>query len=351
MKSKSPQLIFSFGPGGAGKTTLAAGLALSYAKRGKKVCCITIDPSKRLASALGLKVPYPISPKPVVLEKHSFDVMVIQGEPLFDELIKELLPQKHSEIIQTNVYRVMASGLQGLEHYMAINVLHKIHQEKKYDVVIVDTPPTRHAVNFLQAPDRMGAILNQQFFRFFVHGYGAVGKGSFFLVKDVYQFASRILEKFFGVTFLYELANFFSYFEDVLDELRSRINATRDWINDPQTACLLIGYEYMQKSEVQYYLRHVMKHKITKRSFIYNQSLAGVPVSKVTSKSPDWEVGLYKRVQLHKKAVEQYKKWAKTEKLQFLEVPLFLDASSTQDIMKAVAEFFKKGIVAVNAAN
>ena len=340
--AQSPKLIFCFGPGGAGKTTIAASLALAYAQQGKRVCCITIDPSKRLVRALGMKPPYSVDPAPVNLAGHPdihFDALVIRVEPLLQRLVQESVPAHAQKILSSHIYQVLVSEVQGLEHYMAIDVLQRIYHGEKHDVVIVDTPPTRHAINFLEAPERLFGILNQQFFKFFVHGYGSIGKGSLFFVKDIYHLGSRLLEKFFGMTFLNELADFFGYFEDALEELRDRIQTTLTWMQSPATGCVLIGYEYVQHSEMNYYLEHIVQYGISRQGFVFNQSLANTQLGQDRVKKSDapWIRAIEQRIQVQKKTLLEYQKWAEDENMPFLEIPLVLETSKPQEIIQATA--------------
>lgn len=339
MSTQPPKLIFCFGSGGAGKTTVAASLALAYATMGQRVCCVTIDPSKRLARALGMKPPYRVEPTPV--HWAGLDAMVIRVEPLLKRLVQELIPTRSQTIMDSHIYQVLASELHGLEHYMAIDVLQRIYHGGKHDVVIVDTPPTRHAIQFLEAPERLFSVLNQQFFKFFVHGYGSIGKGSLFLVKDVYQLGSKLLEKFFGMTFLKELAVFFGYFEDALDELRDRVQTTLDWMQSPTTGCVLIGYEYMQLSEMDYYLEHIDRHQISRRGFVFNQSLASYGLNS-SGEGASWLRAIQQRVKVQKKTLLEYQKWAEGLDMPLVEVPLVLSTSQPQEIIQATAAVFQR---------
>lgn len=345
MSANVPHLVYCFGPGGSGKTSVAAALAVAGARQGNRVCCITIDPSKRLGSALGLQTPYPVDPVPIqmsALKGCVLDGLVIRVPAMLDRVVKELAPQKYAEITQNKIFSVMASDLEGLEHYMAIDVLHRIYTSEKYDVVIVDTPPTRHAINFLEAPDRMLAIFNQQFFKFFVQGYASIGKGSLFFVKDAYQLGARLLEKFFGMTFLNEMAVFFGYFQDVIEELRHRIQTTVNWTRDPSTACVLIGYEYMQLSEMNYYLGHIKKHQIGNRGFIFNQSYVNYLEQLPSRSGPEegWVEAVKTRIDIQKQSISAYKKWAKVDKMPFLEMPFAISETTAQGVIQEMANIF-----------
>lgn len=165
---ETADLIVTCGPGGVGKTTTAAALGLAAARAGRRVVVVTIDPARRLADALGIDETASHHPHLVadaVAGPGSFSALMLDAERTFDELIRERAGDAADRILANSVYRSIAGSLAGAQEYMAIERLHQLHHSGEYDLVVIDTPPSRHAIDVLEAPDRLVRFLSNPVYR------------------------------------------------------------------------------------------------------------------------------------------------------------------------------------------
>src|SRR6476660_2318330 len=180
------------GSGGVGKTTTSAALAAGLASRGQKVCVLTIDPAKRLADSLGLEelgnTPKQVDPKlfePCGVElKGELWAMMLDAKATFDELVRKHAPdvETRDRILENRIYRQLSNALAGSQEYMAMEKLFEIHQEGQYDFLVLDTPPSRSALDFLDAPKRLTQFIEGRGMQMFMKPTGfatrVVGRGS-----------------------------------------------------------------------------------------------------------------------------------------------------------------------------
>jgi anion-transporting ArsA/GET3 family ATPase len=165
------RLIVTCGPGGVGKTTTAAALGLAAARSGRRVCVVTIDPARRLADALGVGTgttdePHLVDPTIAGIEgSGSFSALMLDAERTFDRLITDRAGDGAERILENRIYRGIAGSLGGAQEYMAIERLHELHHSGQFDLVIIDTPPSRHAIDVLDAPDRLVKFMSNPIYR------------------------------------------------------------------------------------------------------------------------------------------------------------------------------------------
>jgi anion-transporting ArsA/GET3 family ATPase len=164
-------LVVTCGPGGVGKTTTAAALGLAAARGGRRVVVVTIDPARRLADALGIKgntdEPHRVvgATKGASRRGGSFSALMLDAERTFDRLITERAGDRAESILANPIYRSIAGSLGGAQEYMAIERLHELIASGEFDLVVVDTPPSRHAIDVLEAPDRLVRFLSHPIYR------------------------------------------------------------------------------------------------------------------------------------------------------------------------------------------
>ena len=164
-------LLVTCGPGGVGKTTSAAALGIAAARRGRRVVVVTVDPARRLADALGIdvdaKMYEPHRVAGVGEDGGTLSALMLDAETTFDRLIVERAGDeaKAAKILANPVYRSIAGSLAGAQDYMAIERLHELHNSGLYDLVIIDTPPSRDAIDLLEAPDRLVRFLGHPIYR------------------------------------------------------------------------------------------------------------------------------------------------------------------------------------------
>jgi anion-transporting ArsA/GET3 family ATPase len=167
---REASLIVTCGPGGVGKTTTAAALALAAAGAGRKVIVVTVDPARRLADTLGIDGEAD-EPSEVVAatkgKKGSLWAQMLDAESTFDRMIRDRTgdPQRAEAILANPIYRSIAGSLGGAQEYMAIERLHQLWSGGEYDLIIIDTPPSRHAIDLLAAPDRLVTFFSHPVYR------------------------------------------------------------------------------------------------------------------------------------------------------------------------------------------
>src|SRR5215212_6956892 len=161
-------VVVCCGSGGVGKTTVAAAIGLIGARAGRRVVVVTIDPARRLADALGLGHGDPDEPHRVTglgRLPGSVDVLMPDAERTFDRMITDRAGARAPAILQNRIYRGIAGSLSGAQEYMAVERLHQLHDAGAHDLIVVDTPPSRHAVDILSAPDRLTTFFGHPVYR------------------------------------------------------------------------------------------------------------------------------------------------------------------------------------------
>jgi anion-transporting ArsA/GET3 family ATPase len=163
------ELLVTAGPGGVGKTTTAAALGLAAARSGRKVVVVTVDPARRLADALGIDAhdPEPTEVVGATDGTGSLWALMLDAEETFDQLVRNEAPdaERAEAILRNPVYRTITGALAGAQEYMAIERLHQLHTSGEYELVIIDTPPSRHALDLLEAPTRLSSFLGHPVYR------------------------------------------------------------------------------------------------------------------------------------------------------------------------------------------
>jgi anion-transporting ArsA/GET3 family ATPase len=242
------RVLVCVGAGGVGKTTTAAALALGLAMRGRKVAVVTIDPAKRLASALGL-TELPSEPRRVNAELFVEQGIAIEGngelwammldaKRTFDELIARLAPDDRAreEILANPVYRELSTAVAGSHELSAIAKLYELHEEHDFDAIVLDTPPSRNALDFLEAPGRMLGFLEGRALQVFLAPGGLTarlfGRGT----ALVFAIFARIT----GVDMLGELSSFFRSLTGVIEGFGERTRGVAALLRAPETSFLVV---------------------------------------------------------------------------------------------------------------
>jgi anion-transporting ArsA/GET3 family ATPase len=243
---KRKEVVICAGSGGVGKTTTSAAIAAGMAQRGKKVAVLTIDPAKRLADSLGL--PELGNEERQVDPAHlrsaglagpgELWAMMLDAKRTFDDLIDAHAPDAESRdaVLSNPIYRELSKAVAGSQDYMAMEKLHELHQDGQYDLLVLDTPPTRNALDFLEAPARLSRFIDSRSLSFFRAGsragLGLLGKGSAALFS--------VMKRATGVDLLEDLANFFNAFGDMADGFRERAKRVDALLGDSRTTFLLV---------------------------------------------------------------------------------------------------------------
>ena len=236
------------GSGGVGKTTTAAALGLRAALRGRRVLVCTIDPSRRLATSLGLTQ---LSGKPNALDLGRFAparggalfAMTLDTKSTFDALVERHAPSEaaRKRILENRFYREISAALAGSHEYMAMEKLLELAADERFDLVVLDTPPTRHALDFLEAPDRLMSFLDTSILRFFLKPYFFAGRLTIKVATRAGAIALNLVDRFLGLDFLRDLSEFFLAFEAMYDGFKERAARVHALLRSEDSAFLLVA--------------------------------------------------------------------------------------------------------------
>ena len=234
------------GAGGVGKTTTSAALGFGLAARGEKVAVVTIDPARRLAAALGLSElsgePRRIDPK--LLAKQGVDgqgelwAMALDVKRTFDDVIARLAPDEatRDEILKNPVYRELSSAVSGVQELGAVTKLYELHDEHDFDVIVLDTPPSRNALDFLKTPENMLHFLEGRALKVFLAPGGIAAR---FLGRGT-SLVFAIFARVTGVDMLGELSTFFRSLAGVIDGFGERVKGVAELLREPTTSFLIV---------------------------------------------------------------------------------------------------------------
>ncbi|MBA8958149.1 arsenite-transporting ATPase [Rhodococcus percolatus] len=240
LQNKATRIVVCCGAGGVGKTTTAASLALRAAEQGRKVVVLTIDPARRLAQALGV-AELDNTPQPVELGPDAtgeLHAMMLNMRRTFDEMVIEhSTPEKAEQILANPFYQTVATSFSGTQEYMAMEKLGQLASSDKWDLVIVDTPPSRNALDFLDAPQRLGAFLDGRMIRLLT----APGRGLTRLVTGAMGLALRGVSTIVGSQMLSDASSFVQSLDSMFGGFRERATRTYELLRQPGTKFLVIA--------------------------------------------------------------------------------------------------------------
>ena len=247
----SKRVLVCVGSGGVGKTTTAAALALRAATIGRKTLVLTIDPAKRLANSLGVEslshdmqeIPQEnLAANGVVFKKGgSLHAMMLDQKRAFDELVARHASDGNAvkRILANPVYNQISGTLSGSQEYAAMATVHEIDAKGDFDLIVVDTPPTSHALDFLEAPEKLSQALDSPAVDWFRKLYGR-GDSGWSVVGRTGSYVLRRLAKFVGEQFIDDLSVFFTEFNDILGGFRKRAEETYSLLRQDRVGFILV---------------------------------------------------------------------------------------------------------------
>src|SRR5207342_1533276 len=238
------RIVVCCGSGGVGKTTTSAALALRAAERGRKVVVLTIDPARRLAQSMGIEQ-LDNTPRPVAgvgSDGGSLDAMMLDMKRTFDEVVEsQASAEKAKQILENPFYIALSSSFAGTQEYMAMEKLGQIHADARrdgsYDLIVVDTPPSRSALDFLDAPERLSSFLDGRFIKLLL----APAKGPARLMTAGFTVVTNALTKVLGAQVLRDMQTFVSAFDTLFGGFRLRAEKTFALLQADGTAFLVVA--------------------------------------------------------------------------------------------------------------
>jgi anion-transporting ArsA/GET3 family ATPase len=239
------RIVVCCGAGGVGKTTTAAALALRAAERGRTVVVLTIDPARRLAQSMGLteldNVPREV--KGIDTEAGGrLDAMMLDMKRTFDEIVlTHATPEKAEQIFANPFYQSLSSSFAGTQEYMAMEKLGQLQSTGTWDLIVVDTPPSRSALDFLDAPKRLGSFLDGRFIRILMAPAKAGGKAYLKVLGAGFGVFTNMLTKLLGAQVLRDVQTFVAAFDSMFGGFRERADATYRLLKERGTAFVVVA--------------------------------------------------------------------------------------------------------------
>ncbi len=266
------------GSGGVGKTTTSAAIAAGMAARGLKVCVLTIDPAKRLADSLGLKELGNEAKQvdPALFEQQGVEIkgelwaMMLDAKATFDELVARQAPDEEARdrVLNNRIYQQISSALAGSQEYMAMEKLFELHSEGQFDLLVLDTPPTRNALDFLDAPKRLTQFIEGRSLRVFMKPTGLAAK----VAGRGASVALSVFKRIVGFDLLADLAEFFNAFSGMVDGFQARAKRVNSLLADPHTCFLVVcGPQGEPVDEAVYFHRKLVEAKLPFGGVIVNK--------------------------------------------------------------------------------
>ncbi len=253
------RVIVCCGSGGVGKTTTAAAIGLRAAERGRHVVVLTVDPARRLAQSMGLsRLDNTPRPVPIPERRHagasdedgalnatpggSLHAMMLDMKRTFDEIVEAHAdPDRAAQILANPFYLSLSSGFSGTQEYMAMEKLGQLRRADEWDLIVVDTPPSRSALDFLDAPQRLGRFLDGRLIRLLVVPAKVGGRAYMKVLNASFGMVTGVLTKVLGAQVLKDVQTFVSALDTMFGGFRERADYTYRLLRAPDTAFLVIA--------------------------------------------------------------------------------------------------------------
>jgi anion-transporting ArsA/GET3 family ATPase len=275
------RVVVTCGSGGVGKTTTAAAMALMGAEAGRRTVVLTIDPARRLAQSMGL-TELDNTPREVkgVADGQLF-AMMLDMKRTFDEVVLEhSTPERAEQIFQNPFYQSLSSSFAGTQEYMAMEKLGQLVAANEWDLIIVDTPPSRSALDFLDAPNRLGRFLDGRMVRLLTAPAKAGGKAYMKVVTVSVGMVARVFTKVIGGDLLNDLSTFVTALESMFGGFRERAQHTYELLKNPGTAFVVVAApEPDALREASYFVERLSAEHMPLAGVIVNRTRQAEPVA------------------------------------------------------------------------
>jgi anion-transporting ArsA/GET3 family ATPase len=294
------RVIVCCGSGGVGKTTTAAALGLRAAERGRHVVVLTVDPARRLAQSMGLSS-LDNTPRPVPLGERapagsqeeqapdeapggSLHAMMLDMKRTFDEIVEAHAdPDRAAQILANPFYQSLSSGFAGTQEYMAMEKLGQLRRADEWDLIVVDTPPSRSALDFLDAPQRLGRFLDGRLIRLLVVPAKVGGRAYLKVLNAGFGMVTGVLTKVLGAQVLKDVQTFVSALDTMFGGFRERADYTYRLLRAPGTAFLVIAApEPDALREASYFVERLAQEGMPLAGLILNR-VHGSPAARLSA--------------------------------------------------------------------
>lgn len=266
------RILVCSGAGGVGKTTVAAAVALRAAERGRRTAVLTIDPARRLAQSMGLDE-LDNTPRPVPGVAGNLEAMMLDMKRTFDEIVRTHAdPAKAAAILANPFYQALSSSFAGTQEYMAMEKLGQLKATGRYDLIVVDTPPTRSALDFLDAPQRLTRFLDGRMVRVLLTPAKAGGRAYVKVVTVGLSVFTGALTRIIGTSVLQDVSQFVAALETMFGGFRERAQATYDLLKAPETAFLVVAApERDALREAAYFVERLTEEQMPLAGLVVNR--------------------------------------------------------------------------------
>lgn len=278
----SRRVLVTVGAGGVGKTTTAAALAIAAAQRGRRVLCMTIDPAKRLAESLGLRT---MSTEEQVVAPELFEraglpmkgaltAMMLDTKKTFDDLVVKHAPspERARRLLGNKLYQYVSTSLAGTQEYMAMEKLVAVESDPRFNLVILDTPPTANALDFLDAPARLAEAIDSATMRWFVQAFESTGKLSLNLLARSASVVLRALGRITGGGFLASMAEFISELNNLFGGFKERAQTVEAKLRSSEVSFVLVTSPAPPSiQEVLFFADRLAASQMPRGAFVVNR--------------------------------------------------------------------------------
>ncbi|MFG3099618.1 ArsA family ATPase [Streptomyces sp. NPDC048182] len=276
LEDPATRIVVCCGSGGVGKTTTAAALGLRAAERGRKVVVLTIDPARRLAQSMGIDS-LDNTPRRVKgvddAAGGELHAMMLDMKRTFDEIVEAHAdPDRAAAILGNPFYQSLSAGFAGTQEYMAMEKLGQLRAKDEWDLIVVDTPPSRSALDFLDAPKRLGSFLDGKLIRVLLAPAKVGGRAGMKFLNVGMSMMTGVLGKVLGGPFLKDVQTFVAAMDSMFGGFRTRADATYKLLQAPGTAFLVVAApERDALREAAYFVQRLAAERMPLAGLVLNR--------------------------------------------------------------------------------
>src|SRR5499425_545974 len=266
------RIIVCCGSGGVGKTTTAAALGLRAAERGRHVVVLTVDPARRLAQSMGLSS-LDNTPLPDALGGGALHAMMLDMKRTFDEIVEAHAdPDRAEQILANPFYQSLSSSFAGTQEYMAMEKLGQLRRADEWDLIVVDTPPSRSALDFLDAPQRLSRFLDGRLLRLLTAPAKVGGRAYLRVLNAGFGVVTGVLTKIIGAQMLRDVQTFVSALDTMFGGFRERADYTYQLLRAPGTSFIVVAApEDDALREASYFVERLDQERMPLAGLVLNR--------------------------------------------------------------------------------